>query len=71
MVEPIIETLSYEMAFTELEKIVAQLEAGQDSLEESIALYERGQVLARRCSDLLDQAELRVKRLGTDTAQGN
>jgi exodeoxyribonuclease VII small subunit len=55
--------LSYEQAFAELEEIVYSLEANQKSLEESIALFERGQSLALHCAALLDQAELRVRML--------
>jgi exodeoxyribonuclease VII small subunit len=56
--------LSYEQAFAELEEIVYSLEANQKSLEEAIALFERGQSLALRCAGLLEQAELRVRMLG-------
>lgn len=59
--------LTYEQAFTELEWIVGKLENETISLEDALALYERGQSLARRCSSLLDQAELRVKQLSGDS----
>lgn len=59
-------TLSFEDAFKRLEDIVARLEAGDLSLDESLALYEQGQQLARHCSQLLDAAELRVQRLNED-----
>jgi len=55
--------LTYEAAFAELETIVAALESEQKPLDESMALYERGQALVKRCSELLDQAELKVKQL--------
>ncbi|MBI3738680.1 MAG: exodeoxyribonuclease VII small subunit [Chloroflexi bacterium] len=55
--------LTYEAAFAELETIVAALESEQKSLDESMALYERGQALVKRCAELLDQAELKVKQL--------
>lgn len=58
-----IEELSYELAFTELEGIVAVLEFEGRSLDESILLYERGQALAQYCSGLLEQAELKVRLL--------
>ena len=58
-----IDELTYEAAFAELEVIVAALETEQKSLDESMALYERGQALVKRCSELLDQAELKVKQL--------
>jgi len=60
---PPIDQLSYEQAYDELVKIVSELEENQATLDETIALYERGQILVRRCADLLDQAELKVKTL--------
>ena len=58
-----IQTFSYEQAFAELEIIVASLESNQKTLDEAIALYERGQALSKRCASLLDQAELRVRQI--------
>lgn len=58
-----IEELTYEQAFAELEQIVSALEANQISLEESLALFERGQALSQYCADQLDRAELRVTQL--------
>ena len=55
--------LSFEQAFVELEATVAQLERGDLSLEESIALFERGQALAAHCGQQLDTAELKVQQL--------
>ena len=60
------EDLNYEQSVRELEDVIAALETTQISLEESLALYERGKVLARRCAVLLDQAELRLKTLSPD-----
>ena len=57
------EELSFEEAFKELEETVQRMEAGDLTLEESIALFERGQALARHCNAALDQAELRVSQL--------
>ena len=59
--------LSYEQAYAELEGIVLLLEQEQTDLEATIVWFERGQLLAKRCQELLDQAELRVKTLGIDT----
>lgn len=64
-----IESLSYEQAFTELEEIVYGLEANQKSLDEAIALFERGQALAKYCTGLLDQAELKVRQLSEQDEQ--
>ena len=58
-----IQSLNYEQAFSELEEIVTGLETNQKTLEEALALFERGQALAQRCAELLDQAELRVRML--------
>ena len=66
-----IQSLSYEQAYAELEEIVYGLEANQKTLEESIALFERGQALAKYCAFLLDQAELKVQKLsGQSPAPG-
>jgi len=58
-----VEELAYEAAFAELEQIVSTLEGEPDSLEQAMSLFERGQTLAKRCTQLLEQAELKVKRL--------
>lgn len=58
-----IEALAYDDAFAELQRVVSQLEAGGQSLEETIALYERAVALQRRCEHLLAEAELRVQQL--------
>jgi len=58
-----VESLSYEQALKELESIVAALENEQRSLDESMALYERGQALVKHCAKILDKAELKVKQL--------
>ena len=55
--------LSFEQAFAELEQIVRRLEEGQLSLDDSLALFERGQSLAARCGALLESAELKIKKL--------
>lgn len=63
------EEMTFEQAFAALEETVEQLETGELALEDTLSLYERGQALARRCQDLLDQAELRVTQLGGDVAE--
>jgi len=55
--------LSYEEAFKELEDIVRRLEGGGLTLDESIALFERGIKLAEHCGQKLDEAELKVSQL--------
>ena len=61
-----IENLTFEQAFAELEETVRKLEAGGLALEESLALFGRGQALAARCNTQLDQAELKVKKLSPE-----
>jgi exodeoxyribonuclease VII small subunit len=62
------EDLTFEQAFAELEETIRKLEAGGLALEESLALFERGQALAARCNTQLDQAELKVKKLSPEGA---
>ncbi len=57
------EDLTFEDALAELEEVVARLESGDLPLEETLTLYERGQMLAARCEDALDAAELRLEKL--------
>lgn len=52
--------LSYEQARDELVKVVGQLEQGGVSLEESLALWERGEALAKRCEEWLIGAKARL-----------
>ncbi len=61
-----IESLSFEQAFQELEKIVFILEQDDLSLETSIGLYERGQGLARHCARLLEEAELKILQISSN-----
>ncbi len=58
-----LETLTFDAALAELERTVAELEAGGLPLEQTIARYERGVALEQRCEQLLADAELRVRRL--------
>jgi exodeoxyribonuclease VII small subunit len=58
-----VEDLNYEQAFTELESIVADLESEEHSLDDALALFERGQALAKHCTTLLDKAELKVQQV--------
>ena len=62
--------LPFERALAELEEIVKQLEGGRVPLEDSIAIYERGEVLKKHCEALLKRAEARIERitLGPDGA---
>lgn len=63
---PAVETspvADFEASMQALEDLVGRMEAGEMSLEESLAAYERGVGLYRRCQDALEQAELRVRLL--------
>ena len=65
-----IDSMSFEGAIKELEKVVGQLERGDVALDESIALYERGAALKARCEAKLKEAEEKVAKitLGADGA---
>jgi len=58
-----IEELSFEAALRELEAIVSRLEQGEVDLEDSIALYERGQALKSHCEKKLKSAEGRLEKI--------
>ena len=55
--------MPFEKALEELETIVDQLEKGAVSLDESITLYERGELLKKRCDELLKNAEMRIEKI--------
>lgn len=63
---PDVATLSYEQARDELVDVVGKLESGAASLEDSLALWERGEALADRCQSWLDAARDRLS-----TAKGD
>lgn len=54
---------SFEEALKELELIVSKLEDDSITLEESVKLYEEGIKLSRFCSEILNQAELRIEQV--------
>ena len=55
--------LTFEQALAALEQVVSQLEGGQVPLEQSIALYERGDALKKHCEAKLGEAELKVEKI--------
>jgi exodeoxyribonuclease VII small subunit len=55
-----IASLSFEQARDELVRVVAELEQGAPTLEESLALWERGEALAKRCEEWLVGAKARL-----------
>ena len=63
-----VKKLTFERAIEELETIVKRLEDGKVPLEESVAIYERGEALKRRCEELLRQAEARVEKITLDAS---
>lgn len=67
---PLVEVSSYtfEKAVAELESIVQRLERGDVALDESIAIYERGEALKKHCETLLNAAENRIEKIRLDRA---
>ena len=63
------EQVDFEAALAELETLVAKMESGSLSLEESLAAFERGVKLTRQCESALRSAELRVKALAEDGSE--
>ena len=59
-------SLSYERAREELVAVVQRLEAGSVPLEDSLALWERGEALAQRCQTWLDDARARLAAVAQD-----
>jgi exodeoxyribonuclease VII small subunit len=64
--------MTFEAALQELERVVASLESGDVALEQSIALYARGDELRRHCDGKLKLAQARVEEItqGQDGATG-
>jgi exodeoxyribonuclease VII small subunit len=56
-----IETVNYEKAVSELEKLIADMESGKLSLEETLSSYKRGSELIKHCQSLLEQVEQQIK----------
>jgi len=59
-------TETFEEMLEELRDIIRKLEDGDTSLEESIAIYERGALLVKRCEDLRAAAERKLTERGRD-----
>ncbi len=60
----------FEALYARLEAVSQQLEAGELTLEQSLALYEEGMTLARRCQELLAGVEQRIETLRQGAASG-
>src|SRR5262245_29238772 len=63
-----VKKMPFERAIEELESIVKRLEEGKVPLEESVAIYVRGEALKTRCDELLRQAEARVEKITLDAS---
>lgn len=59
-------TMKYEEMIDELKEIIKKLEDRNTDLEESIRLYERGTMLLKQCEKALEEAEMKINRLGGD-----
>lgn len=60
---PNLSDMSFEDALRALEDVVRRLESGEVPLDESIALYERGEELRRHCQARLDKAQARIEKI--------
>ena len=63
--------ISYEQARDELAEIVESLESGSATLEESLALWERGEALAKICQEWLDGAKVKIKASRSSAEDGS
>lgn len=57
--------MTFEQSMQRLEKIVRAMERGDVALEESLKLFQEGTELVRNCNQLLDDAQLQVKKIMT------
>jgi exodeoxyribonuclease VII small subunit len=58
-----IKSMDYETTMSALQEVITKLEEQEQTLESSLSLFEEGQMLIKRCSELLDKAELKVQTL--------
>ena len=61
-----IQKMDFEAAFTALQENVTLLESEELPLEKALEVYERGQLLARHCAELLETAEIKLRQLSQD-----
>ncbi|MEM1073336.1 MAG: exodeoxyribonuclease VII small subunit [Pseudomonadota bacterium] len=66
MTDTAVSEMTFEQAMTALEQVLGQLERGDVPLDESIALYERGAALKKRCEEKLKEAEEKVAAITFD-----
>ena len=55
--------MTFEESLKELEETVKKLESGETTLEEAMNLFEKGVALTKNCRKLLDEAQLKVKKV--------
>ena len=65
------ERLDFEEALSKLERIVEELEEESVSLDKSIELYEEGIALSKQCTETLEEAELRIKKVAEQTDEND
>lgn len=58
--------MTFEEALKELEETVKKLEAGETTLEEAMNLFEKGVTLTKNCRKMLDEAQMKVKKVTED-----
>ena len=63
------ETMTYDEALQRLEALVTQLERGGKNLDETLAMFEEGTALLKRCQDELGEVEGRLAELRLDDAE--
>jgi exodeoxyribonuclease VII small subunit len=71
MAELPLESLTFEQALAELERVVRELEDGKIGLEEALAFYEQGVALLKSCYGQLRKVELRILELTGQDEEGN
>lgn len=60
--------IHFEKSMAELQEIVTQLEKGELPLEDSLKQFEQGITLARKCQEILNQAEQKIEMLSAKTS---
>ncbi len=65
------DTITFEEALGQLEQIVQKLESSELSLQDSVKQFEEGIKLSRHCSQILEQAELRVEQVKQNESQAS
>jgi exodeoxyribonuclease VII small subunit len=64
-----VKNLSYEAARDELAEVVAKLESGKSTLEDSLKLWERGEELAKICQEWLDGAKVKLDKVKSEVEE--